>query len=115
MARLGPFGQGNRKPLLACRRLELMADPRIVGKDGGTLQLQVRQGKTLSKAVAFNAAALWAGQLKRGMFIDLAFEPSLNEYNGFVNVELQVKDIRICPENPSASPATNIPAAAATA
>ncbi len=99
MGRLGPFGQGNRKPLLACRKLELVADPRVVGKDGGTLQLQVRQGQALMKAVAFNSAALWVDKLKRGMLIDLAFEPSLNEYNGFVNVELQVKDIRICPES----------------
>lgn len=93
LKRLGPFGQGNRKPLLACRNLELVAPPRRVGKSGDHLQMLVRQGNNQMKCIAFNFAKLY-DHLKPGMRIDLAVEPTLNEFNGYSTVELEVKDIQ---------------------
>ena len=43
LKRLGPFGHGNRRPLLCCRGLTLAGPPRRVGKTGDHLQLFVRQ------------------------------------------------------------------------
>jgi len=94
LKRLGPFGHGNRKPILCCRQVQLAAPPRRVGKTGDHLQLLVRQGDTSMKCIAFGKGELF-DQLKPGQYIDLAVEPQLNEFNGRISVELEVKDLQI--------------------
>jgi single-stranded-DNA-specific exonuclease len=94
LKRLGPFGHGNRKPLLCCRGLTLAGPPRRVGKTGDHLQLFVRQGNLHMKCIAFGAGELF-DKLQVGMTIDLAVEPQINEYNGRISVELAVKDLQI--------------------
>jgi single-stranded-DNA-specific exonuclease len=93
MQRMGPFGHGNRKPLICCRGLQVAATPRRVGKTGDHLQLQVRQGNSQMKCIAFNFGSLF-DRLAAGTVIDLAAEPVINEFNGYVNVELEVKDLQ---------------------
>jgi single-stranded-DNA-specific exonuclease len=93
MKRLGPFGHGNRRPLLCCRGLTLAGPPRRVGKAGDHLQLFVKQGRNHMKCIAFNAGELF-DRLHDGMNIDLAVEPQINEFNGRISVELAVKDIQ---------------------
>jgi single-stranded-DNA-specific exonuclease len=94
LQRIGPFGMGNRKPLLVARGLELAAPPRRVGKTGDHLQLYVRQGNSSMKCIAFGYGPMF-DQLSSGTMLDVAFEPTLNEYNGFVSVELTVKDLQL--------------------
>ena len=94
LKRLGPFGHGNRKPLLCCRGVTLASPPRRVGKTGDHLQLFVRQGETAMKCIAFGAGELF-DKLQQGMRLDLAVEPQINEFNGFTNVELEVKDLQL--------------------
>src|SRR5687768_7935845 len=93
MKRLGPFGHGNRKPLLCCKGLTLAAVPRRVGKTGDHLQLFVRQGNTAMKCIAFNRGELF-DKLQPGVTLDLAVEPQINEFNGRTSVELDVKDLQ---------------------
>jgi len=93
LKRLGPFGHGNRKPIFCTKGLEIAAPPRRVGKTGDHLQLYVRQGATSMKAIAFGAGDLF-DRLKPGVTVDLAFEPTLNVYNGSSTVELEVKDLQ---------------------
>jgi single-stranded-DNA-specific exonuclease len=93
LKRLGPFGHGNRKPVFCSKNLEIAAPPRRVGKTGDHLQLYVRQGQTSMKAIAFGAGDLF-DRLRPGVTVDLAFEPTLNSYNGFTSVELEVKDLQ---------------------
>lgn len=93
LKRLGPFGHGNRKPVLCCRGLTLAGPPRRVGKTGDHLQLFVRQGSAQMKCIAFGAGELF-DRLQTGTTIDVAVEPQLNEFNGRVSVELQVKDLQ---------------------
>jgi single-stranded-DNA-specific exonuclease len=94
LARLGPFGHANRKPLLACRGLEVAAPPRRVGKTGDHLQLFVRQGTTSMKCIAFGLGSM-SESLPVGTKVDLAVEPTINEFNGRKSVELMVKDLRM--------------------
>jgi single-stranded-DNA-specific exonuclease len=94
MKRLGPFGHGNRKPLLCCRGVTLAAAPRRVGKSGDHLQLFIRQGATAMRAIAFNAGNLF-DKLQPGINLDLAAEPRINEFNGRTSVELEVKDLLV--------------------
>ena len=111
--RLGPFGHGNPRPLLCCRGLEIAAPPRRVGSGGDHLQLTVRQGpghavRTL-KCIAFGYGPLF-DRLPTGTAIDLAVEPSINEYNGYRNVQLEVKDVQF-PVTGSAHDGPGAPAA----
>ena len=46
------------------------------------------------KCIGFNFGSLF-DSLKVGVKLDLAVEPTINEFNGYVNVELEIKDIRI--------------------
>jgi single-stranded-DNA-specific exonuclease len=98
LQRLGPFGHGNRRPVFVSRQLKVATAPRRVGKTGNHLSLLVRQGNSggAMKAIAFGAGDL-IDRLPQGTLIDLAFEPTLNEYNGSTSVELEVKDLQVNP------------------
>ena len=91
--RLGPFGHRNPKPLLWIRQAAVAAPPRRVGKTGEHLQLTVKQGQQSLRCIAFKFSEL-ADRLSPGTVVDLAVAPMLNEYNGRVNVELDVKDLK---------------------
>jgi single-stranded-DNA-specific exonuclease len=92
--RLGPFGHGNRKPLFCFRDVQVAAPPRVVGRTGEHLQIMIRQGGARAKCIAFRQASL-VSQLAAGTTIELAAEPTINEFNGYRSVELDVKDLRI--------------------
>lgn len=94
LKRLGPFGSANHKPLICCQDVELVAEPNRVGKTGDHVQLMIRQNGLVMKCIAFNRGEL-ADQIHKGAHIDLAVEPSINEYNGYRNIELQVVDLQI--------------------
>lgn len=94
LARFEPFGCDNRKPLLACLDVEITAPPRSVGKNGEHLQLQICQGNTRMKGIGFNLAH-WQDKLTPGCHVDLVVEPKVNQFNGYTNVELEIKDIRL--------------------
>ncbi len=93
MARLGPFGHANRRPLLICKDVTIATTPRRVGRTGDHLQLLIRQGEQTMKCIAFGFADR-IERFKQGTIIDLAVEPTLNEFNGRTSVELAVKDVR---------------------
>jgi single-stranded-DNA-specific exonuclease len=94
LARLGPFGHANRRPLLVCRNVMVATSPRRVGKTGDHLQLLIRQGDQTMKCIAFGFGNE-IDRLNKGVMINLAVEPALNEFNGRTNVELEVKDLQI--------------------
>lgn len=93
LQRLGPFGHGNRRPTLCFKDVEISAPPRRVGKTGDHLQLHIRQHGQFIKCIAFGYGEMF-DHLKVGTKIDLAVEPTLNEYNGATSVELEVKDLQ---------------------
>jgi single-stranded-DNA-specific exonuclease len=97
ISRLGPFGHGNPKPLLCIEKSQIASPPRRVGKDGQHLQLFIRQNNSSMKCIAFG----WGELLERltpGTAIDLAVQPGLNDFNGRISVELDVKDIHFAAE-----------------
>ena len=93
LERIEPFGMGNPKPRFATDWVEVVGDPRVVGRSGDHLLFSVRQGQTVRKAIAFgHAQHLDATRDHRRC--RLAFEPTLNRYNGRTSVELRVLDIQ---------------------
>ncbi len=93
LRRLGPFGQSNPKPKWASDWVELMGEPRVVGKRADHLQLTVRDGQAIRRAIAFGQADC-AQALRDHRKCRLAFEPIINDFNGRRSVELQVVDFQ---------------------
>lgn len=91
LTRMAPFGLGNPRPLLATDELELVDEPRVVGRNGAHLQFTVRQERTYRKAIAFGRGQ-HAGELAEHRRLRLAFEPILNEWGGQQRAELRVVD-----------------------
>lgn len=92
LAKLGPFGCGNPKPRFASPVLHLDGEPRAVGKQANHLQFMLTDGRSRMKAIAFNQADQ-LDVLKERRQCRVAYQPTLNDFNGRVSVEMQVKDI----------------------
>jgi single-stranded-DNA-specific exonuclease len=92
---LEPFGKGNPQPLFAASGLVLVGNPRIVGTNRNHLAFMVRQGRTTLRAIGMGKAD-WFEELtgRKGEPFSLAFEPSINTYQGRTSVELRAEDLQ---------------------
>lgn len=90
IAMLEPFGCGNPEPVLGCKGVEPQ-EFRIVGKNH--LKMRLRQGLSTLDSIGFDMGGD-AGQLQSAGLIDAAFTPQLNEWNGRVSVQLNLKGVR---------------------
>ena len=93
LGRVGPFGQGNRRPLLFVPGVTVGGTPRRVGKTALHAQMHVKQGAVICKAIIFNADDRY-DRLRAGDLIDLAVDAKINEFQGRLSVELEVIDMR---------------------
>lgn len=92
--RLAPFGPGNPRVRLATQPVQLTGEPRAVGKGAAHLQFSVRDGNEIRKAIAFGRGRD-IDQLTDHRELQLAFEPSINEWQGSRSVQLKVIDWRL--------------------
>jgi single-stranded-DNA-specific exonuclease len=82
-----------------------------VGKNSKHLQLRIEQGGLELKAIGWNLAERAAEKLTAGTVCSLAFYPSINEWNGRRDVQLEVRDFQVgeagssFEQNPSEPPA----------
>jgi single-stranded-DNA-specific exonuclease len=88
---LEPYGVANPKPLLLVENVRLLGPPRIVGQRKNHLSFRVEQGGVNRKAIAWNLASR-ADELAPGAPCSVVFTPTLNEWNGRTEVQLEVKD-----------------------
>ena len=58
LERVGPFGHGNRRPLVCVENAYVAGSPRRVGKTGDHLQLMVKQKGRAMRCIAFGAGEL---------------------------------------------------------
>ncbi|MCD6304347.1 MAG: single-stranded-DNA-specific exonuclease RecJ [Planctomycetes bacterium] len=90
--RMGPFGQGNPRPVVAVRRCRVLTAPRRMGRGGKTVSLLLGQGDARLRAVGFGMGDL-ADLLKGCREVDVAGSPGLNTFRGSTSVELHLKDV----------------------
>ena len=91
LQRMAPHGPGNVRPRLATTPVDLAEPPRLVGRSGQHLQVTVRQGGVYRRAIAFGFGPQ-RREIAEHRTIRLAFEPTLNEWQGRVSAELRVID-----------------------
>ena len=87
---LQPTGMGNPAPIFMSRGLKVTRQ-KAIGADRAHLKLTVTDGKITYDAIAFRQG-YWIAQLPP--IIDLMYTFELNEFNGQVSLQLNVKDIR---------------------
>ena len=93
LQRLGPFGQGNPRPVFATRGVRLASTPRKVGAKGRHLQLAIADGTSAVRCIGFEFGKLEKKLLEHDFF-NVAYQPQLNTYNGSTNVEFVLADIQ---------------------
>jgi single-stranded-DNA-specific exonuclease len=91
---LEPHGIGNPKPLLVANHVKVVGENKVVGPKQNHLQVRFCQGDTTVKAIAWNMAERGKA-LTPGRLCSIAFTPSINEWNGRREVQLELKDFQI--------------------
>ena len=88
---LEPFGSGNPSPSL-CITEAVIISIQSIGAGKHSKLLVEKNGKSF-ECIFFSARAEDLGVAK-GMIVDIAFEPQINEFRGQSNVQLQLQDIK---------------------
>jgi single-stranded-DNA-specific exonuclease len=91
--RMGPFGQGNRRPLFMIEDA-VVRDPKTMGKEGKHLAFRATQGGASLKCVAFGLGEE-AHKYPTDCRVDLVVEPTLNTWKDRTSVELLLREIRV--------------------
>jgi len=86
---LEPFGASNPSPVFAMKNLKIK-QKKLMGENKDHLRLTVQSGN-----YEFNCIRWQQGDiaLTNGDFMDVAFHPQINEFNGNISVQLIVDDI----------------------
>lgn len=86
---LAPFGNGNEEPLLMCRGMRVRVSRRV--GEGAHLKLEVedRHG-VIRPGIGFGLGGLDIGP---GATIDAAFAPTVNEWRGRREVQLEIRRV----------------------
>ena len=90
---LGPFGEGNPKPVFATKGVRLASPPRRVGAGREHLQLAITDNTAAVRCIGFRFGKL-EKKLLESEFFNVAYQPQLNTYNGNTNVEFVLTDIQ---------------------
>lgn len=88
---LGPFGEGNPKPVFATKGVRLVAAPRRVGAKGNHLQFAITDNTASVRCVGFKMGHIEKKLIDQECF-DIAYEPQVSTYNGgveFVTTDIQ--------------------------
>ncbi len=90
--RLGPFGEGNPRPVLSASGVELAEPPRKMGGGDRHLSLRVRQSGRVMRGISFGNGD-WADELAQVTGpISICYQPSINRFRGRESVEFQLLD-----------------------
>lgn len=87
---LEPCGYGNPAPLFLFRDCEVQERYRI-GRDRSHLRMNILQGKETRNCIGFSMGSLADESWTR---VDMIASPERNEYNGRVELQLQLKAVR---------------------
>ncbi len=89
---LEPYGIGNPQPILSAEGVRVIGQPKVIGKEKNHVRIRFAQGGTTQSAVGWNMAERF-GNLAPGTECAVAFRPSVNEWNGRREVQLEIKDL----------------------
>lgn len=89
---MAPFGPGNMRPVLFCKKLKQKYNPRVVGQNH--LKMAVVGDGVSMDAIGFNFGDRY-DEICRASEINLAFSLDENEWNGRVSLQMKVKGVSL--------------------
>jgi single-stranded-DNA-specific exonuclease len=98
LMRLEPFGYRNPTPLLFTKGA-IVADSRTVGLEGKHLKLRLSDGDRHFDAIAFGMGQ-YTSEVREQERVDIVYHLVENEWNGRVNLQLNIQDMRPAGEGP---------------
>jgi len=87
---LAPFGSENPRPVLSSKNVLVKDGPRQIGKSG--FKIWVTDNCITCEAVSFGKGSMVMPTT--GSDIDLAYIPSINNWQGVQSIQLELKDIK---------------------
>ena len=87
---LSPFGPENPRPVFASRNLVVKDSPRRIGKNG--FKMWVTDNRITCEAISFGKNNLHVPKI--GARHDLAYTPSINDWQGLQSIQLELLDIK---------------------
>lgn len=87
---LEPFGEANKMPIFLFRNLKI--DSIRALSEGKHLKLTLRDNNTIINAIGFNIGNL-ADEYRIGDRIDVVGNLEINVFNGFENLQINIKDV----------------------
>ncbi|MCX5666581.1 MAG: hypothetical protein NT036_06075 [Candidatus Omnitrophica bacterium] len=87
---LAPFGEENPRPVFSSRNLLVKEGTRQIGKNG--FKMWVTDNSTTCEAVSFGRIQLDVP--RPGSGVNLAYIPSINDWQGLQSIQLELKDIQ---------------------
>lgn len=88
-----PTGLGNPAPIFASHDVEVVS-VKAVGRESRHLKLKLKQDEHIIDSIFFGGGEIYS-ELKAGTKIDLAYRLEENTWNGYTNIQLAVRDIRL--------------------
>ncbi len=89
---LAPFGTDNPQPIICSSKLKVRSKPGVVA--GNHIKFWVTDGRLTCEAIGYNKVGIFPG-LQEGQLIDLAYSPSINNWQGNLSIQLKIEDLKI--------------------
>lgn len=87
---LAPFGEENPRPVFSSRNLTIKDGPRHIGRNG--FKMWVTDNSVTCEAVSFGRGEIQMPKARSE--VDLAYIPSINNWQGVQSIQLELKDIK---------------------
>jgi single-stranded-DNA-specific exonuclease len=87
-----PFGPQNMRPVFLTRKLQVVGNPQIVGKNH--LKFKVRQEGQVFDVIGFNLGSLFYRLTPGEDNLDMVYVIEENQWEGHTKIQLRVKDLR---------------------
>ena len=89
ISRLEPFGAGNPAPLFILKNLQVK-QKKLMGANKDHLKITVQSGEKAFDCIRWSQGDI---ALTTGDYLDIAFSPQINEFNGNISIQLMLKDV----------------------
>ncbi len=92
LEKLEPYGSSNPIPIVVTRNLKVLKSKRV-GSDGNHLKLKLFDGKSIFDSIGFGLGEM-QDELDSSCYYDVAYNLSVNEWDGFEFPQMEIVDMR---------------------
>ena len=93
LSQFEPTGIGNPGPTFMAKQVKII-DSKTVGREARHLKFYLKQNEQVYDSIFFGGGEKYS-KLDLGSIIDIVFQPEENIWNGYKNIQLKIKDIKV--------------------